>query len=201
MLLRRNQLWHNNMPSRCLNVFCPDLIPIIQGEFIGQKSTTSQLIPVLCAIEKYICKSTTVTCRNEVLVSLQNLSRLKKQIHKIFAYKNPRTWLLTVGSFKWEQFKILIKWGRGKRGRGVEEGGIKRQKVIYFPFFTLFFFFFFLSICCWLWKRRMLKKRCGTTKPPHRLLEKEDVHKEQSVWPLMYRLIQGKDMIYVTVST
>lgn len=47
----------------------------------------------------------------------------------------------------------------------------------------------------------MCKNICGTTKPPHRLLEKEDVHKEQSVWPLMYKLIQRKDMIYVTAST
>lgn len=40
----------------------------------------------------------------------------------------------------------------------------------------------------------MCKNRCGTTKPPHRLFEKEDVHKEQSVWPLKYKLVQKEDM-------
>lgn len=54
MLLRRNQLWHNNMPPHCLNAFCPEFMPAVQGEFIGQKSTSSQVNSILCFVEKCV---------------------------------------------------------------------------------------------------------------------------------------------------
>lgn len=56
VLLRRNQLWHNNMPTHCLNAFCPESMPTVQGEFRGQKSTTSQINSIFCFIKKYVLK-------------------------------------------------------------------------------------------------------------------------------------------------
>lgn len=101
-------------------------------------------------------------------------------------------------------------------GWGEEEGDRREREkqsdfFFFFPvlvlcwFLSLGVFCFFGFCCCWfyayvllIWKRnrkgRMCKNRCGSTKPPHRLLEKEDVHKEQSVWPLKYKLIQKEDM-------
>jgi len=91
-------------------------------------------------------------------------------------------WMVTIPNLK--------KTGEG----GLEERGKRRHKGISFLFSPFFFNAYVLLVWKRNRKRRMCKNRCGTTKPPHRLLEKEDVHKEQSVWPLKCKLIQKEDM-------